>query len=169
MKLEVNRGKSGVGPSGASSLLGFRIDEQGWVGVSPEAIGKLKDRVRRMWDARQSLTSKQMRDQWQRYIRGWWNYFQLADWRREVTNPSGWIRRHMRKCFRIRCKTPRGRINAMKRLGVKGMALGLGYTGRGAWATARTPALQQALKNQTLARYGFIIPWEVVAKPGAAR
>jgi len=169
LKLEVNREKSGFGPSSESSLLGFRIDEEGRIGVSPKAIGKLKDRVRQMWDARQSLTSKQMRDQWQRYIRGWWNYFQLADWRREVTDLSGWIRRHMRKCFWIRWKTPRGRINALKRLGVRGRALGLGYTGRGAWATARTPALQQALRNKTLARYGFIIPWEVAAKPGAAR
>jgi len=169
LKLEVNREKSGVGPSGGSSLLGFRIDEEGRIGVSPKSIKKLKERVRQMWDAKQSLTSEQLRDQWQQYIRGWWNYFQLADWRREVTRLSGWVRRHMRKCFWNRWKTPQGRINAMRRLGVKGRALGLGYTGRGAWATARSPALQQALKNKVLNHYGFIVPWEVAAKPGAAR
>jgi hypothetical protein len=32
LKLEVNHGKSGVGPSGGSSLLGFRIDEEGRIG-----------------------------------------------------------------------------------------------------------------------------------------
>lgn len=169
LKVEVNRDKSGVGPSEESSLLGFRIFDDGRVGVSPQAVAKLKDRVRQMWNARQSRTSKQLREQWQRYIRGWWNYFKVADWQREVTDLSGWIRRHMRKCFWLRWKTPRGRINAMKRLGVKGRALGLAYTGRGAWPTARTPALQQALNNRTLARYGFIIPWQVTTKPGAPR
>jgi RNA-directed DNA polymerase len=169
LKLEVNREKSGVGSSGTGNLLGFRIFENGSLGVSPKAINKLKERVRQMWDARQSLTSEQLRDQWQRYIRGWWNYFQLADWQREVTNLSGWIRRHIRKCFWIRWKTPRGRINALKRLGVKGRALGLGYTGRGAWATARTPAVQQALSNKTLTNHGFIIPWQVATTTGATR
>lgn len=167
LKLEVNRDKSGVGPSESSSLLGFRIQENGSIGVSPKAVAKLKERVRQLWNARQSLTSRQLRDQWQRTIRGWWNYFQLAERQREVTNLSGWIRRHIRKCFWIRWKTPRGRINALQRLGVRGKGLGLGYTGRGAWATARTPALQQALNNRTLAHYGFTLPWEVAAKPGA--
>lgn len=169
LKLEVNREKSGVGPSGGSSLLGFRILEDGRVGVSPKAVNKLKQRVRQMWDARQSLTSEQLRDQWQKYIRGWWNYFQLADWQREVMNLRGWIRRHMRKCFWLRWKTPRGRINALKRLGVRGRALGQGYSSRGAWPMARHPTLQQALNNRTLARHGFTIPWEVALKSGAAR
>lgn len=169
LKLEVNREKSGVGPSDGSSLLGFRILEDGRVGISPNSIRKLKEQVRRKWEARQNLTSKELSEQWQRYIRGWWNYFQLADWRREATDLSGWIRRHMRKCFWSRWKTPRGRINALKRLGVKGRALGQGYSARGAWPMARHPSVQQALTNRTLARYGFIVPWEVVPASGASR
>lgn len=169
LKLEVNREKSGVGPSSTSSLLSLRIREDGSVGVAPKAIKKLKERVRQLWEARQSLTSEQLRDQWQSYIGGWWNYFWLAERRREVTGLSGWMRRHMRKCFWLRWKTPRGRINALKRLGVRGRGLGLGSTGRGAWATARTAVLQQALKNRTLAKYGFTLPWEVATASGAAR
>ncbi len=169
LKLEVNRDKSGVGPSGGSSLLGFRVHEDGRVGVSPKAVEKLKERVRQMWNARQRLTSEQLRDQWQRHIRGWWNYFRLADWQREVTDLSGWIRRHMRKCFWLRWKTPKGRINAMKRLGVRGRALGQGYSGRGAWPMALHPTVQQALSNAKLTKYGFIIPWQAAPKPKANR
>jgi hypothetical protein len=120
----------------------------------------MKAKVRQLWDAQQSLRSEQLREQWQRYIIGWWKYFQLADWRREVEDLSGWIRRHIRKCFWIRWKTPRGRINALERLGVKGRGLGIGYTGLGAWAVARQWAMHQALSNATLHRYGFIIPWD---------
>jgi group II intron reverse transcriptase/maturase len=165
LKLEVNRTKSGTGPSGQSSLLGFRLFEDGKTGIAPEAIDKLKEKVRELWDARQSKTSVQLRDQWLSYICGWWNYFRLAGWRREVENLRGWIRRHMRKCFWQRWKTPRGRLKALKRLGVKGRALGQCYSRRGAWAMSRHPVMQQALKNRTLCQHCLIIPWEVAAKP----
>jgi RNA-directed DNA polymerase len=161
LKVEVNREKSGSGPSEGSSLLGFRLYPDGRIGVAPNAINRLKDKVRELWEARQSLTSEQLRDQWQSYIRGWWNYFKLADWRREVTDLSGWIRRHMRKCFWLRWKTPRGRLNALKRMGVKGRSLGNAWCAKGAWSMARHYVMQQALKNQTLRRYGLIIPWEI--------
>ena len=165
LKVPVNREKSGSGPTEESSLLGFRLYSDGRIGLSPKAIGRMKQNVRRLWDARQSLTSNQLRDQWQRYIQGWWNYFELADWRREVAALSGWIRRHMRKCFWLRWKTPKGRKNALRRLGVKGRSLGIAYTGLGAWPVARHWALHQALKTATLHRYGFIIPWDFAEAP----
>lgn len=162
LKVPVNREKSRSGPTDESSLLGFRLYKDGRIGVSPKSVAKLKGKVRELWGARQSLTSKQLRDQWRRYILGWWNYFKLADRLWEVRDITGWIRRHMRKCFWLRWKTPRGRINALKRLGVNRRAQGIGYTGLGAWRVARLWAMNQALSNKTLKRYGFIIPWDSV-------
>lgn len=159
LKLEVNREKSGSGPSDQSGLLGFRLYPDGRIGLAPKSLDRLKDNVRRLWDAQQNLTSKQLRDQWQRYIRGWWNYFALADWRREVADLSPWIRRHMRKCFWLRWHHPRGRLNALRRLGVHGRPLGNAYCANGAWAMARHWVMQQALSNATLQRYGFLLPW----------
>jgi len=66
----------------------------------------------------------------------------------------------MRKCFWQRWHHPRGRINALKRLGVKGQVLGMAYSGLGAWAIAKHWVMHHALKNQTLNYYGFIIPWD---------
>lgn len=160
LKAPVNREKSGSSPTDKSSLLGFRLYTDGSIGMSPKAVEKLKAQVRELWDARQNLTSKQLRDQWRRYILGWWNYFKPADRLWKVRHLSGWIRRHIRKCFWLRWKTPRGRINALKRLGVEGRALGIGYTGLGAWRIASHRAMNQALSNATLKRYGFIIPWD---------
>jgi RNA-directed DNA polymerase len=161
--LAVNREKSGTGPTSGSSLLGFRLYEDGRIGVSPKTVAKLKERVRECWEGRQSLTSNELRAQWRSYSTGWWNYFALADWRREVEDLSGWIRRHMRKCFWLRWHHPRGRLNALRQLGIKGRALGMAYSGLGAWAIARSRVLQQALKTQTLNRYGLIIPWNFAA------
>lgn len=164
-KVPVNRDKSGSGPTDESTLPGFRVYSDGRVGVGPKAIGRLKARVRELWNAQQSLTSIQLRKQWREYVCGWWNYFKIADWRREVANLSGWIRRHMRKCFWVRWKTPPGRINALKRLGAPRRSFGLGYTGSGAWAMARHWVLHQALDNATLNRHGFVVPWDFAEAP----
>jgi RNA-directed DNA polymerase len=161
LKVPVNREKSGSGPTDESALLGFRLGRDGSVSVAPKAIAKLKVEVRRLWDARQSLTSVALRNQWCRYIRGWWEYFHIADSGYEPRDSSGWIRRHMRKCFWLRWKTPKGRIAALRRLGVKGRALGVAYTGLGAWAVARSRTLHNALRNSTLNRYGLVVPWDL--------
>ena len=161
LKVPVNREKSRSGPTDESALLGFRIDREGGVSVSPKAVNALKEDVRRLWDARQNLTSIELRDQWCAFIRGWWGYFRITEKGYEVRDLGGWIRRHIRKCFWLRWSTPRGRINALKRLGVNERALGIGYTGFGAWAVARSHQMQQALSNATLKQHGFIIPWEL--------
>src|SRR3990167_5721716 len=158
--LEVNLEKSGTGPSEGSSLLGFRIYEDGRIGIAPKAITKLKEKVREIWNAQRNRTSEGLRDEWQSYIRGWWNYFQLADWRREVISLGGWIRRHMRKCFWQRWHKKKGRENALKRLGRKGDDLTLARSSQGAWKIAKCRIMHQALSNKTLNQYGFITPWD---------
>ena len=165
LKVPVNREKSGSGPTEESALLGFRLHANGEISVAPKNIQRLKAKVRELWEARQSLTSNQLRDQWRRYIIGWWNYFQLATNHWDVRDTTGWIRRHIRKCFWLRWKTPRGRRNALKRLGIKHRALGIAGSGIGAWRIAKFPPLQQALSNKTLERYGFIIPWNFAKAP----
>jgi len=159
LDLEVNAAKSGARRTEASALLGFRIHPGGDVSPAPKAIDRFKERVRALWDARQSLTSKQLRDQWQRYVTGWWNYFGFANWCCAVHALSGWTRRHMRKCFWLRWHDRHGRRNALTRLGVRGRALGVAGSRRGAWPMARHVVVNQALKIATLNRHGFTLPW----------
>ena len=161
LELEVNEAKSGTGSSGDSQLLGFRIHETGEVSIAPKALRRLKERIRQLWDARQSLQSDALRTQWQRYITGWWNYFGYANWRREVKELSGWIRRHMRKCFWLRWHNRAGRYNALRRLGVRGRGLNVAGCRRGAWPMATHVVVNQALKTDTLNRFGFTLPWEL--------
>lgn len=159
LKVPVNREKSGSGPTEESALLGFRIHAEGVIAIAPKSIERLKARVREIWDARQNLTSEQLREQWKRYILGWWNYFKLADRRWGVEDISGWIRRHMRKCFWLRWHNPRGRRNALRRLGISREDQGLAYSGLGAWRIARCGIMHKALTNKRLRQYGFVLPW----------
>lgn len=163
LDLEVNEAKSGVRKCSQTQLLGFCIHESGNVSPSAKAVAKLKDRVRKLWDARQNMTSKELREQWRKFITGWWNYFRYANWQREVFKLSGWIRRHIRKCFWLRWHNRQGRSNALRKLGVMGRALKVAGCRLGAWAMATHVVVQQALKTATLKRYGFILPWELAS------
>jgi group II intron reverse transcriptase/maturase len=166
LKLQVNVTKSGIGRPWERKFLGFRITEQGQIEVSPESITRFKNRVRELWQSCQSVTNQEQRDQWQRYIRGWWNYYQLAEWRRPIYDLEGWIRRHIRKFYWLRWHDWRGRRKALLRLGVRGRPLRAAHSSRGAWRLARTPTLQMALNNRLLRRHGFVMPSDL-ASPNA--
>lgn len=158
LRLKVNVGKSGIGRTWQRQFLGFRITRKGEIEAAPERLQRFRVRVRPFWDARQNRTSGQLRDQWQRYIRGWWNYYRLAEDRRAIFRLEGWIRRHIRKCFWLRWHQWQGRRSALQRLGVRGRRLGLAYNRRGAWRLAASPILNTALNNRTLRCYGFLLP-----------
>lgn len=109
-----------------------------------------------MWNARRSGTSTQLRDEWNRYVRGRWGYFRLAEVRKPVRELEKWVRRHIRKCLRLRWHDRRGRMRNLRRLGLTGAALGVATSRRGAWRVAAQPELHQALSNSVLRRYGGV-------------
>lgn len=161
LKLRVNVNKSGTGRPWEGQFLGFRIGKDGQVGIAPKSIERYKVSVRRLWDAKQSLTSKQLVEQWQKYNIGWWNYFKLATKRSNIAHWSGWTRRHIRKCFWLRWHNKKGRLNALRRLGVSAYLQKTASSSRGAWRIAASPALHKALSNATLRRYGLYVPPEL--------
>lgn len=160
-KLEVNTVKSGVGPSDESALLGYRIQQDGELSLAPKTVDKLKSSIRQLLDARWSIPLAQRCEKWGQFIVGWWNYFKLVDPERSLRGVGGWARRHMRKYFWQRWHNRKGRLKALKRLGITGRSLGMASSSRGAWRLARHPTLQQALPTARLRRWGLFIPWEL--------
>lgn len=158
LKLEVNASKSGVGRPWERKFLGFRINQQGKIEAAPQSVERLANKVRELWRSCQSLTSEELRDNWRAYIQGWWAYYRLAEDRQNFLCLEGWIRRHIRKCFWERWHNAQGRMRHLKGLGIKGSALGIAFSSKGAWSLARSPALHSALSNAKLRRYGFLLP-----------
>jgi RNA-directed DNA polymerase len=161
LRLKVNPEKSGTGRVWERKFLGFRLDREGRIGVAPESLVRFKQKVREMWNARQSLTSNQLRDRWSRYVRGWWNYYRRAEVRQPVFRLEGWIRRHIRKCFWQRWHSRLGRERALRRCGLRGRMLKAAFSSRGAWYLAARGSLQTALSKSVLRRYGFVVPSEL--------
>jgi len=163
LRLQVNPDKSGTGRVWERKFLGFRLDREGRIGVAPESVERFKQKVREMWNARQSLTSNQLRDGWNRYVRGWWNYYRRAEVREPVFRLEGWIRRHIRKCFWLRWHNRWGRERALRRCGLRGRMLKVAFSSRGAWYLAGGGSLQTALSNSMLRRYGFVVPSQLAS------
>jgi RNA-directed DNA polymerase len=158
LRLQINAQKSGIGRVWERKFLGFTLTVALLVSVSPQALAKFKDQVRSKWDARQSLSSEQLRDGWKDYQRGWWAYFSRAEERRSMRPLSGRIRRHMRKCFWQRWHSVSGRKAALARLGIPPSRRDIAHSSRGAWGMGRHPVLNEALSNRVLKSDGFITP-----------
>ena len=158
LRLEVNEGKSGTGRAWERKFLGFILSASLLIAVSPQAIAKFKDQVRSKWEARQSLSSKELRDQWRNYQQGWWAYYGSAEDKRSMVRLSGWIRCQIRKCFWLRWHNASGREAALRRQGIPASRRKIAHCSHGAWRMAHHAVLQEALSNQFLRRYGFTTP-----------
>lgn len=156
LKLEVNAGKSGVDRPWNRKFLGFRINREGRIEVSLQAIERFRKRTRELWDGRQNGASRELRDRWSRYIRGWWGYYRLAEERRALKGMDGWIRRHIRKCYWQRWHNAKGRMNALRKLGLKGRSQRMASSSRGAWPMAKHVVMNTALGNRRLRSHGFL-------------
>jgi group II intron reverse transcriptase/maturase len=156
LKLKLSEQKSKVTRPWKGNFLGFTILESGQAGIAKASFLSYKNRVRALWDARQSLTSKELVKQWRYYVIGWWNYFSIAAPYRD--NWSGWTRRHIRKCFWQRWKSKKGRRRNLRKLGVKDNLLKRVDFFGSAWRSAKHPAMHRALNNKTLQRYGLVTP-----------
>ena len=163
LRLKVNEAKSGTGRVWERKLLGFRLNRELQIGIAPESIERFKGKVRERWEGRQSLTSNELRNRWESFIRGWWGYFQLAEDRAPIYQLEGWIRRHIRKCFWLRWHNRKGRERNLRALGVKGRLLQVASGSRGAWRIAAAHAMQRALSKATLRKTGFLMPSDLAA------
>ena len=158
LRLQLNASKSGTGRPWERKFLGFRVNRKLQIEVSPESLEKFKAKVREKWRSCQSLTSKQLRDAWGQYVRGWWGYYRLAENCKPIYRLEGWIRRHIRACFWQRWHETKGRERRLRALGLSGQLLKVAGSSRGAWRIAGTGSLHTALSNEKLRQHGFLMP-----------
>ena len=163
LHLEVNVKKSGVGRPWERKFLGFQLTREGGIGIAPQSLERFRTKVRELWSSCQSESSNGLRENWRRYVRGWWNYYRLITDPKPVFRLEGWIRRHIRKCFWQRWHDWRGRKRHLRELGVPDWGLEVAHSSRGAWRVARSPSLHRALSNQRLRQTGFLMPSDLAA------
>lgn len=158
--LKVNMEKTEVAYVGKVKFLGFSFYKQKKgmrLRVHPKAIAKMKLKIKE-YTARSNGWGNEYRiDKLKRYIRGWINYFKIADMKALLKQTDEWMRRRIRMVYWKQWKRIRTRFKMLKQLGIdEGKAWEFANTRKGCWRISKSPILNRSLDNKTITSLGFL-------------
>ncbi len=89
-------------------------------------------------------------------IRGWVNYFKLADAKKCLVEMDKWLRRRIRMCIWKSWKKPSTRVKNLVKCGIKPyMAYQWGNSSSGYWRIASSPVMSRAATDKNLRIAGY--------------
>jgi group II intron reverse transcriptase/maturase len=160
LKLKVNRGKSAVDSPTKRKFLGVSFyHKKGGMGVRihPKTVQRLKEKVRAVTLPCNAMSMEQRVARLNQIIRGWVNYFKVADMRQHCTELDEWIRRRLRMCYWEQWKKNKTRYANLVKHGIdKRKAWQYANTRKGSWRTAKSPILNRTLTNNYFRNAGLI-------------
>lgn len=143
LHLPVNRAKSAVDRITRRPYLGFKFlrTTQGYrIGVAPEAVKRVRRRLRELTDRHAPGLLPRRIQQVNRFLAGWVGYFALADTPSPFRNLDSWLRHRFRAIIWCRWKRPQTRLRKLRALGRKDWhALELAMARKGPWRMAAGP------------------------------
>ena len=158
--LRVNREKTQVAHVLNIKYLGygFYISKgEGRLRIHPKSIRKFKDNIRDITGRSNGMGIELRRIRLNQLMRGWIDYFKLADAKGLVQRLDKWIRSRIRMVTWKRWKKVRTRYANLKGLGIKEeQAWMWANTRKGYWRTAHSPILLIALSIERFKRGGYL-------------
>jgi len=149
LKLKVNQEKSGVRRCEKVKFLGYTIQPEGGIRVADKSLARFKKKVIKLTKRNRGISITKMIDELNRFLRGWVNYYRLANCWLPWRYLDGWIRRRLR-CYRLKQS---GRIYSvfkfLRSLGAleKKAWNAIMYSG-GWWHLSLKPVCNRAMNNQ---------------------
>ena len=157
--LKVNREKTQVAHVKQVRYLGYGFyihKGEGRLRIHPKSVQKFKDKIREVTRRSNGMGVEARKIRLNQVVRGWMNYFKLADAKNLIQGLDEWIRSRIRMVTWKRWKKVRTRFENLKRLGVgKEQAWMWANTRKGYWRTAHSPILSRALSNQRFNSAGY--------------
>jgi RNA-directed DNA polymerase len=155
LKLIVNTVKSHVVKTSESKFLGFTF-KAGRIQWHPKTLLKFKQQVRRLTNRNWGVSMHYQLFKISQYLRGWINYFGIANSYQRCVDLDHWIRRRVRMAYWRQWRRPRTKVRSLMRLGVHVQAaVACGITSKGPWRSAKTPGINQALSLDYLKSEGL--------------
>lgn len=125
--------------------------------VHPKGIQKLKDKVRHITGRSNGMSVEKRKERLNQTIRGWVNYYKLADMKNLMTEMDQWTRRRLRMVTWKRWKKVRTRFYWLKKLGTnKRKAWEWANTRKGYWRIAGSYILDKTLTNELFRRAKYL-------------
>lgn len=155
LKLIVNTVKSHVVKVSESKFLGFTF-KAGRIQWHSKTLLKFKQQVRRLTNRNWGVSMHYQLFKLSQYLRGWINYFGIANGYQRCVDLDHWIRRRVRMAYWRQWRKPRTKVRNLMRLGVHVQAaVACGITSKGPWRSAKTPGINQALSLDYLKSEGL--------------
>ena len=162
LKLKVNREKSrtvSVFAIRNFKFLGFCFGKNGkgiYVRVHGKSWKKAKDKLRQLTSRSRCGSIIRTMEKIKVYMRGWLNYYGIADMKKNIGSLNGWLYRRIRMCIWKQWKLPRTRRRKLIGLGVDShYAATIAYDRKGHWFNAGNKAVNWALSRERLINWGF--------------
>ncbi len=160
LKLKVNLDKSAVDHVTRRKFLGFSFYR--WRGgyrirVDNKSVRRLMDKLRLLTSRRKGWSMNTRIERLNQVIRGWVNYFHLADMRKLCLRLDAWLRRRLRMCYWKQWKRIKTRHDNLVRLGIPSWkAWEHANTRKGYWHIANSWILACTLTNAYFAQAGLV-------------
>jgi len=158
--LRVNREKTQTAYVSKVEYLGYSFyicKGEGRLRIPPKSIQKLKDKIREVTGRNNGMGIEARKIRLSQVVRGWMNYFKLADAKKLIQGLDEWIRSRIRMVTWKRWKKIRTRFENLKHLGIKEEKAWMwANTRKGYWRTAHSPILLRALSNEGFKRAGYL-------------
>ena len=160
LKLRVNREKTSVSYIGRIKFLGYGFypSKKGIrLRVHKKSVTKMKNKVREITSRNQGISYEQLKLKLKQYVRGWVNYFKLADMKHLLKETDRWLRRRLRSFIWKRWKRVRTRYRMLRRLGYGHYnAIRYANTRKGYWKVANSPILDCLITDDRLRKSGYL-------------
>lgn len=167
LKLKVNQQKSAVDNPWNRKFLGFTFlkGKDSKIAVHESRVKRLKDKVKGLIKKmRSSKLTDSIRKNLMPIIRGWVNYFGIAERQSVFESLDGWIRRKIRGILWRQWKTTKTRCKRLIALGLKkSTAKGHANSSKGPWRMARTSGMHRAVSNKVIEDMGYTPMMKIVA------
>jgi len=150
LKLQVNEAKSAVVQPWECTFLGFSFTSgpEPKRRIAPQAIERLKERIRKLTRRTRTVGLKQMVAELAQYLIGWKGYFGYGQTIDVLKKLDSWIRRRLRCVTWKQWKRGRVRFAELRARGViKDLAAQTAGSPHGSWRISRSPALSFAFPN----------------------
>jgi len=172
LKLKVNQDKSQVALTNQTDFLGFTFKGTK-IRWSDKAFREFKRRVKRLTGRSWFVSMEYRFGKLAQYLRGWMNYFGIAEYYRPIPEIDNWLRRRVRMCYWKQWRYARTKVRELRKLGTfLHTAISVAISRKGPWHLARTLATQTGMTNNWLKDQGLLSVkelWVNIHYPATAR
>ena len=156
--LKVNGEKTSVSHISQVKYLGYgfyRYKGECRLKVHKKSIAKMKERLRAITNRSRAISNEERPRILGRYVKGWVNYFKLADMKKMLQVTDEWLRRKIRAVYWKQWKKIRTRYKMIRRYNLPDWNVHeLANCRKGTWRAALM--LNQILTNKEIVRQGYI-------------